>query len=203
MTSCFFNTKAKYKRKPNRTARTPSTYHVKRSTLLAIYYNSYRIEELVHSLLCEIMVGFHLWRLVPHTFQLLCKCTYMFQLLLFYYWSTILLAAFLTPQLLAPLSISKSWNFMHSYIFDLISTRLVLQNFNDICLATLACTPLSYTQLSNSEMTPKKVTHFHLQIHAVYFISNVAKMRLVLNFSIFRVVAYFRCLASLKIIVIA
>ena len=40
-------------------------------------------------------------------------------------------------------------------------------------------------------------------IHSVYFISNAAKMRLVLNFSIFRVVAYFRCLASLKIIVIA
>ena len=41
------------------------------------------------------------------------------------------------------------------------------------------------------------------QVHAVYFISNAAKMRLVLNFSIFRVVAYFRCLASQNITVIA
>ena len=40
-------------------------------------------------------------------------------------------------------------------------------------------------------------------LHAVYFISNAAKMRLVLNFSIFRVVAYFRCLASQNITVIA
>ena len=41
------------------------------------------------------------------------------------------------------------------------------------------------------------------KVHAVYFISNAAKMRLVLIFLIFRVVAYFRCLAPQKIIVIA
>ena len=40
-------------------------------------------------------------------------------------------------------------------------------------------------------------------IHAVFFISNAAKMRLVFIFSIFRVVAYFRCLVPPKIIVIA
>ena len=41
----------------------------------------------------------------------------------------------------------------------------------------------------------------HARVHAVYFISNAAKMRLVLNFSIFRVIVYFRCLAHQEIIV--
>ena len=43
----------------------------------------------------------------------------------------------------------------------------------------------------------------YCRLHAVFFISNAAKMRLVLIFSIFRVVAYFRCLAPQKVIVIA
>ena len=59
------------------------------------------------------------------------------------------------------------------------------------------------TGIINEGKLSQKVLLIFVVIHAVFFISNVAKMRLVLNFSDFRVVAYFRCLAPQKIIVVA
>ena len=44
---------------------------------------------------------------------------------------------------------------------------------------------------------------FFKMVHLVFFISNAGKMRLVWSFTIFRVVAYFRCLEKIANIVVA
>ena len=71
--------------------------------------------------------------------------------------------------------------------------------FKNLTLRTCSRTCGQKKQL----VTNYQISMISVTLHAVYFISNAAKMRLVLNFSIFRVVAYFRCLASQNITVIA
>ena len=101
-----------------------------------------------------------------------------------------------------------------SYCFQFLQHVFFHKCVSSVSSHTMNCTQIRCVALISSSffttifiqgLLQQILTYLHTftYVHAVYFISNAAKMRLVLNFSIFRVVAYFRCLASLKIIVIA